>query len=233
MPIVCGLSSVVCRRCLRLHRMTNADIARVMREIAVFLDMDGVPFKPRAYEKVAYAIEAVDEPIAGHLPARRHQGGRGDSRRRQEHRREDRHAASRPGRCRTTKSCASKTPVDVAGLTAIEGLGPEEHQGALPRARRAHGRRSGEGGAAPGKIRDAAALRREERAEDPQGHRLPQAAQRPLPARRRAPADERHRSAPRQGAGCAARRHRRLDPPAQGDRRRRRHPGRRHASRMR
>src|ERR1043166_2430453 len=43
--------------------MTNPEIARVMREIAVFLDMEGVPFTPRAYEKGAYAIEAVDEPI--------------------------------------------------------------------------------------------------------------------------------------------------------------------------
>jgi DNA polymerase/3'-5' exonuclease PolX len=43
--------------------MSNAEIARIMREIAIYLDMDGVPFKPRAYEKVAYAIEACDQPL--------------------------------------------------------------------------------------------------------------------------------------------------------------------------
>ena len=41
--------------------VSNADIARVMREIAVLLDMDGVPFKPRAYEKVAYVENVVHE----------------------------------------------------------------------------------------------------------------------------------------------------------------------------
>ena len=44
--------------------MTNAEIARIMREISVFLDMEGVPFRPRAYEKIAHAIEAIDEPLA-------------------------------------------------------------------------------------------------------------------------------------------------------------------------
>ena len=44
--------------------MTNAEIARIIREIALFLDMEGVPFKPRAYEKAAHAIESVDEPLA-------------------------------------------------------------------------------------------------------------------------------------------------------------------------
>ncbi len=104
--------------------MTNAAIARVMREIAVFLDMEGVQFKPRAYEKVAYAIEAVDEPIADIY----HRGG-------------SKAVEEIPG---VGKSIAEKivtlietgclpyyeelrrkTPVDVAGLTAIEGLGPK------------------------------------------------------------------------------------------------------------
>ena len=43
--------------------MTNADVAKVLREMAFFLDMEGVPFKPRAYEKAAYAVEALDRPL--------------------------------------------------------------------------------------------------------------------------------------------------------------------------
>lgn len=35
-----------------------------LREIAFFLDMEEVPFKPRAYEKAVGAIEATDTPIA-------------------------------------------------------------------------------------------------------------------------------------------------------------------------
>ncbi len=104
--------------------MTNAEIARVMREIAVFLDMDGVPFKPRAYEKVAYAIEAVDEPVAaiykrGGIKAVEEIPGVGKS------------IAEKivelieTGRLPYYDELRKKTPVDVAALTAIEGLGPK------------------------------------------------------------------------------------------------------------
>lgn len=104
--------------------MTNADIARVMREIAVFLDMDGVPFKPRAYEKVAYAIEAVDEPIAaiykrGGIKAVEEIPGVGKSIA------EKIVALIETGRLPYYDELHKKTPVDVAGLTAIEGLGPK------------------------------------------------------------------------------------------------------------
>jgi DNA polymerase (family 10) len=104
--------------------ITNADIARVMREIAVFLDMEGVQFKPRAYEKAAYAIEAVDEPIAeiygrGGIKAVEEIPGVGKS------------IAEKivtlidTGRLPYHEELRQRTPVDVARLTAIEGLGPK------------------------------------------------------------------------------------------------------------
>lgn len=104
--------------------MTNADIARVMREIAVFLDMEGVPFKPRAYEKAAYAIESVDEPIIdiygrGGIKAVEEIPGVGKS------------IAEKivtlldTGHLPYYEELHKKTPVDIAGLTAIEGLGPK------------------------------------------------------------------------------------------------------------
>ncbi len=104
--------------------MTNAEIARVMREIAVFLDMEGVPFKPRAYEKVAYAIEAVDEPIAdiyarGGTKAVEEIPGVGKSIA------EKIVTLIETGRLPYYEELRSKTPVDVSGLTAIEGLGPK------------------------------------------------------------------------------------------------------------
>jgi hypothetical protein len=37
------------------RRITNADVAQALREMALFLEMDEVPFKPWAYEKAAYA----------------------------------------------------------------------------------------------------------------------------------------------------------------------------------
>lgn len=104
--------------------MTNADIARVMREIAVFLDMDGVPFKPRAYEKVAYAIDAVDEPIAdiyrrGGIKAVEGIPGVGKSIA------EKIVTLIETGSLPYYEGLRAKTPVDVAALTAIEGLGPK------------------------------------------------------------------------------------------------------------
>lgn len=104
--------------------MTNAEIARVMREIAILLDMDGVQFKPRAYEKVAYAIEAFDEPIAavyrrGGIKAVEEIPGVGKS------------IADKivtlieTGRLPYHEELHRKVPVDLASLTAIEGLGPK------------------------------------------------------------------------------------------------------------
>lgn len=104
--------------------MTNAEIARVMREISVFLDMEGVAFKPRAYEKVAYAIEAVDEPIAdiyrrGGIKAVAEIPGVGKSIA------EKIVTLIETGHLPYHEELCRKTPVDVAGLIAIEGLGPK------------------------------------------------------------------------------------------------------------
>ena len=104
--------------------MTNADLARIMREIAAFLDMDSVPFKPRAYEKVAYAIEAVDEPIAeihrrGGIKAVEQIPGVGKSIA------EKLVTLIETGHLPYYEELRAKTPVDVAGLMAIEGLGPK------------------------------------------------------------------------------------------------------------
>ncbi len=43
---------------------TNRDIGKLLREIGAFLEMEGVNFKPRAYEKAALAIESMEEPVA-------------------------------------------------------------------------------------------------------------------------------------------------------------------------
>src|SRR5439155_1114882 len=43
--------------------MRNAELARVFRDIAAYLDMGDVPFKPRAYEKAAQAIASHDRPL--------------------------------------------------------------------------------------------------------------------------------------------------------------------------
>jgi DNA polymerase (family 10) len=45
------------------HAVSNAEVARARREMALFLEMDEVPFKPRAYEKAALVVGALDRPL--------------------------------------------------------------------------------------------------------------------------------------------------------------------------
>jgi DNA polymerase (family 10) len=116
--------SILCQTRYTGLPMTNAEIARIFREIAVYLDMDDVPFKPRAYEKAAYAIDALDRPLADiHATA----GPKG--------------LAAIPGigknmaekiaelvttkRLRYYEDLKKQMPVDIASLTAIEGVGPK------------------------------------------------------------------------------------------------------------
>ena len=104
--------------------MTNAEIAERLREMALFLDMTGVQFKPRAYEKAAEAIAACDRPVAelfagGGVKALGGLAGVGKG------------IAERVGEIVTTGTCRDlealrqATPVDVAALTAIDGVGPK------------------------------------------------------------------------------------------------------------
>ena len=104
--------------------MTNAEVAGFLREISLFLDMTGVAFKPRAYEKAAYAVDALDRPVQQLYLEEGLKGlsaipsvGRGIAERIEE--------LLTTGRCKDYEELRRKTPVDVTGLTAVEGLGPK------------------------------------------------------------------------------------------------------------
>src|SRR5262245_47789690 len=53
-----------CPGALRFSVMTNATIAEFLREMALYLDMTGVQFKPRAYERAADAVAAQGRPLS-------------------------------------------------------------------------------------------------------------------------------------------------------------------------
>lgn len=104
--------------------MTNAEVAARLREIALFLDMTGVQFKPRAYEKVAHAVAGLDQPIAelfaaGGVKALAQLSGigKGIAERIAE--------IIRTGTCQDLEALRAATPVDVAALTSIDGIGPK------------------------------------------------------------------------------------------------------------
>jgi DNA polymerase (family 10) len=92
--------------------------------MALFLEMEDVAFKPRAYEKAAQLVDALDRPlseiddtsgIAGleDLPG----VGTGIA--------ERIHEMLHEGRIADLERLRKHTPVDILGLTAIEGLGPK------------------------------------------------------------------------------------------------------------
>ena len=108
----------------RRRPLSNLEIAAALREMALFLEMDAVAFKPRAYEKAAQTVEAQSRPL--HEIARQEgvkgidalpDVGKGIAERIAE--------LLETGRMRDLDALRRKTPVDVLGLTAIEGLGPK------------------------------------------------------------------------------------------------------------
>lgn len=104
--------------------MTNAEIAKTLREIASLLDMQGVPFKPRAYEKAAAGIETVDTSIEETYRQEGLKGvkkipGVGTSIA------EKIGTLIETGKLPYLEALREKSPVDLARLSAIEGLGPK------------------------------------------------------------------------------------------------------------
>jgi DNA polymerase (family 10) len=103
---------------------SNAEIAERMREMALFLEIEGVAFKPRAYEKAAHAVESHGQRLAelfaaGGVGAL--QGipnvGKGIAERIAE--------LLEAGQIADLEQMRSRTPLDVLALTSIEGLGPK------------------------------------------------------------------------------------------------------------
>jgi DNA polymerase (family 10) len=104
--------------------MRNAELGRCFRDIAAYLEMEDVPFKPRAYEKAAQAIESYDRPLhevyrEGGVKALCRIPGIGKS------------VADKleeligTGRCKLHEEYRHRIPVDLAALTSLEGVGPK------------------------------------------------------------------------------------------------------------
>lgn len=107
-----------------LATLTNAEVARALQEMSLFLEMAEVAFKPRAYEKAAHAIEALDRPLCELYASGGRKAldaipsvGKGIAERIAE--------LLETGRCRELDQMRARTPVDVVALAAVEGLGPK------------------------------------------------------------------------------------------------------------
>lgn len=101
----------------------NKDIARVFNEIGFFLDMEGVDFKPKAYEKAAATIadlsgDVVDIYLQGGLKALEKIPGVGVSIA------EKIEELLKTGKIKYLEDLKKKWPVNVAEFMNIEGIGP-------------------------------------------------------------------------------------------------------------
>jgi len=104
--------------------MINSEISHVLNNIAEYLSMEDVPFKPRAYEKAAISIEALDESVfdvykAGGIKALENipAVGYGIAKKIEEY--------IKTGKIKEYEQLKKKVPVDLEKLTAVEGIGPK------------------------------------------------------------------------------------------------------------
>lgn len=107
-------------------KFSNKDIADILYEIAEFLEMEVVPFKPRAYEKAAAAISELSESVfeiyqkggeKNGLRALEEIPGVGVSIA------EKIEEFIKTGKIKYHEGLKKKTPVDVRELTRVEGVG--------------------------------------------------------------------------------------------------------------
>jgi DNA polymerase (family 10) len=105
--------------------MSNQEIAKILREIGEYLEMQSVPFKPRAYEKVADILEVLEEPVSeiykkGGFKAVENIPGVGISIA------EKIEELIKTGKLKYYEQLKKKTPINLSELSAVEGLGPKK-----------------------------------------------------------------------------------------------------------
>lgn len=104
--------------------MKNQELSRIFSNLATYMEMEGVSFKPQAYERAAQALlELADDAKAVYEKEGRKglEGipgvGRGIAERIEEY--------LKTGKVKDYETYKKKMPVDLEGLTAIEGVGPK------------------------------------------------------------------------------------------------------------
>jgi DNA polymerase (family 10) len=103
--------------------MKNRNLAKMFYEIAEYLEMDGVPFKPYAYQKAAMTLEAMKEDVEdiykkGGVKALRALPGVGEAiaKKIEEY--------LTTGKLKYYEEFKEKMPIDLNEITRVEGMGP-------------------------------------------------------------------------------------------------------------
>ncbi|MDP2932909.1 MAG: DNA polymerase/3'-5' exonuclease PolX, partial [bacterium] len=104
--------------------MSNQELVKILYEMATLLEIKEEAFKPQAYERAAYSIEALGEDVdeiykKGGLKALEDIPGvgQGIAERIEEY--------IKTGRVADYEKLKKELPVDISGLMAIEGVGPK------------------------------------------------------------------------------------------------------------
>ena len=105
--------------------MENRDIARILFEISEYLDMEDIPFKPRAYGKAAEVIRELEESV-GEIYKKAGIKGLTDIPGVGASIAEKIEEIIRTGKLKYYEELKKDTPVKLDELTRVEGLGPKK-----------------------------------------------------------------------------------------------------------
>ncbi|MGZ3522659.1 MAG: DNA polymerase/3'-5' exonuclease PolX [Vulcanimicrobiaceae bacterium] len=106
------------------HHFSNQEIANILSEMAVLYELKGVEFKPRAYERAAHGVESFGENVHDvfiELGTKAIDGIPGVGTAIAEHLEE----LFTTGHFKEYDTFKKAIPVDIVGLTSIEGVGPQ------------------------------------------------------------------------------------------------------------
>ncbi len=108
----------------RHQHFSNQEIANILYEMAALYEMQGVQFKPRAYDRAAHGVESLEESLYDIFIERGEEGiddvpgvGKGITGHIKE--------LFTKGHFKEYDDLRKKAPVDIVGLTSIEGVGPK------------------------------------------------------------------------------------------------------------
>lgn len=104
--------------------MRNQEIAKIFKEMAIYLEMENVPFKPQAYERAAATIELLSEDLEEIYKKNNLKGlisipgiGAGIAQKITEY--------LETNTIKEYEKLKNKIPVDLSNLITVEGLGPK------------------------------------------------------------------------------------------------------------
>jgi len=110
---------------MEARSMKNQEIAKIFYEIANYLEMEGVAFKPYAYQKAALTLEGLEKDVEEIYKEGRREAllkipGIGESMA------EKIEEYLKTGKIKYYEELKKKTPVNIEELMAVEGMGPKK-----------------------------------------------------------------------------------------------------------